>query len=619
MASETSHLALEPPNSTEVESKVINVAESGARLSVAVCRELARLWSLKQQIPTLTSINAWSALWNVDGLKVRAWFVRKRRVANRAGTFVEGDYELTLDAPPPAVPKKRVRKRKIKGSVSVKREPLSSSPPLPALVPDPPPPPTVTRTKNIGKPKEKSGKKKTGISVKRELLSPAPLTSKRPRLTTEQLANELEEAVIASNTIPISKDVPIPSSPVPRKANEISASEPCAYTRSSRRPEPQPSDATQAPSSSIPPDAQPAAPRISAAVSTELQRIWSLKQQIPTKTSIDAWSALWNADANRVNAWFARRRLAAKRARTFVEGTYEMALDPPTPPPPPPVASMKNAEKKKGNKRKRDDGVSVKRELLSPSPPPSKKPRTDTDQLQAPDDDDTGIPGSEDTLIPSSSPAPEKEQEVIPFEPYAYTRSSRRLRALSPVKIPTPKELRYSISVSAPGSPSPSPSPSRSPTPAFQYPVLSFDDYLIVDRDPHASKTEDTNTKHFDATDCEESEPLVCGVSSGFTCTLCLSSDSDMDATSRPYAIPSCAYSTAAPSASTPIFFNVPLSFFLRNASSLSSRTSTEFYLAILEGQHTYWESKVSPSLADATLVGFDRAKGQVVFKLRSG
>lgn len=56
----------------------------------------------------------------------------------------------------------------------------------------------------------------------------------------------------------------------------------------------------------------------------------------------------------------------------------------------------------------------------------------------------------------------------------------------------------------------------------------------------------------------------------------------------------------------------------MRNASRLSLRTVTETYLAVLEEQHAYWESKDVPSLAYAILVGFDRPKGQVAFKLRS-
>lgn len=92
----------------------------------------------------------------------------------------------------------------------------------------------------------------------------------------------------------------------------------------------------------------------------------------------------------------------------------------------------------------------------------------------------------------------------------------------------------------------------------------------------------------------------------------------DTDATLRQHAIPSCAHSTVAPSAPAPIYINAPLSFFMRNASRLSLRTVTETYLAVLEEQHAYWESKDVPSLAYAILVGFDRPKGQVAFKLRS-
>lgn len=227
--------------------------------------------------------------------------------------------------------------------------------------------------------------------------------------------------------------------------------------------------------------------RLSKATITELGRLWSINPQLPSASSIDAWAALRNLQAHKIHRWFTRRRPVAKRAGLIlVEDEYDLPLDPP-PAPPPVKISRKNE-------------IRVKRELLSPSPSPFKQPGIKLE--------DDATSGSDDTLV-ASSPAPSKS---IINHVSAYTRSSRRLRALSPIDI---KALLSSPDVeSCPNSPEPS-SPSRSPSPAFIYPQLSLDDAFCLD---------DAQPQDVD----DPVEKLLCcgggsasGSGSGFVCVLC--------------------------------------------------------------------------------------------------
>ncbi|KAF7982127.1 hypothetical protein HWV62_29855 [Athelia sp. TMB] len=186
------------------------------------------------------------------------------------------------------------------------------------------------------------------------------------------------------------------------------------------------------------------------------------------------------------------------RAGTFVEGTYDLLLDPPSPPS---LAIKKIKKQPASGVTLQRDAVSVKRELFSPPPPPSKKLRMSTGEedfflSEAPTSDDTCIP---------SSPVPQKGVDFIPAELHAYIRSSRRLRALSPIKITPPKELRYSNPVSSPSSPTLTAvdsTASRSPSPGFQYPILTLDDFFNLDSDP-------SNTEHFTTAAINDHEILI--------------------------------------------------------------------------------------------------------------
>ncbi|KAF7974296.1 hypothetical protein HWV62_12442 [Athelia sp. TMB] len=274
------------------------------------------------------------------------------------------------------------------------------------------------------------------------------------------------------------------------------------------------------------------------------------------------------------------------RAGTFVEGTYDLLLGPS-------LAIKKNKKQPASGIILKREAVSVKREFLSPPPPPSKKLRMSTGEedfflSEAPTSDDTCIP---------SSPVPQKGIDFIPAELHAYIRSSRRLRALSPIKITPPKELRYSSPVSSPSSPNLTAvdsTASRSPSPGFRYPILTLDDSFNHDSDP-------SNTEHFTTAAINDHEILTCGGHSGFICALCIPTDPALERQSQ-------ATSISIPIGLTPQY----------SAQALYSdrRMRTEAYLNAMESLHVLWDSN-PPALADALFVGFEKWKGDAVFELR--
>jgi hypothetical protein len=83
--------------------------------------ELLTLWSSDPRVPSADSRRKWSALRQVDPLKIGGWFSRKKTAAKKAGNPISEDtYELSLDPPPLAPPRTLVlQKKDLSGGLSV--------------------------------------------------------------------------------------------------------------------------------------------------------------------------------------------------------------------------------------------------------------------------------------------------------------------------------------------------------------------------------------------------------------------------------------------------------------------------------------------------------------------